>query len=195
MEPDERGRCPSDAKLLAAAADFLTDLGVLGALALVGQEVDDCLVDSLLVRGDPEHGVGKLNGGNLLAVHIDDIKLCHCVFLLYAFTLSWMVTTEPFGPGIAPLIAIRLFSASTLTMLRFWTVTRTAPMWPGRRLPLTRGTAGSGTVRTGMTCNRAGAVALTQAVLAKALDNALIALALAGAGQRQPCRPLRRHQP
>lgn len=32
-----------------------------------------------------------------------------------------------------------------------------------------------------MTCNRAGAVALTQAVLAKALDNALIALALAGA--------------
>ena len=32
-----------------------------------------------------------------------------------------------------------------------------------------------------MTCNRAGAVALTQTVLAKALDNALIALALAGA--------------
>ena len=43
------------------------------------------------------------------------------------------------------------------------------------------GRAGSGAVRTGMTCNRAGAVALTQAVLAKALDNALIALALAGA--------------
>ncbi len=36
-------------RLLAAAADFLADLGVLGALALVGQEVDDCLVDSLLV--------------------------------------------------------------------------------------------------------------------------------------------------
>ena len=35
-------------RLFAAAADFLADLGVLGALALVGQEVDDCLVDSLL---------------------------------------------------------------------------------------------------------------------------------------------------
>src|SRR5699024_9056663 len=117
-------------------AHFLADLGVLGALALVGQEVDDRLVDGLLVRGDPEDGVGKLNGGNFLAVHIDDIKFSHCVFLPYALTLSWMVTTEPFGPGMAPLTAIRLFSASTLTMLRFCTVTRTAPMWPGSFLPL-----------------------------------------------------------
>ena len=106
-------------RLFAAAADFLADLGVLGALALVGQEVDDCLVDSLLVRGDPEHGVGKLNGGNFLAAHINDIKFSHCVFLLYALTLSLTQTTEPFGPGMAPLMAIRLFSASTLTMLRF----------------------------------------------------------------------------
>ena len=106
-------------RLLAAAADFLADLGVLGALALVGQEVDDCLVDSLLVRGDSEHGVGKLNGGNFLAAHINDIKFSHCVFLLYALTLSLTQTTEPFGPGMAPLMAIRLFSASTLTTLRF----------------------------------------------------------------------------
>ncbi len=33
-----------------------------------------------------------------------------------------------------------------------------------------------------MTCHRAGAVALTQTVLAKALDNALVALALGDAG-------------
>ena len=70
-------------------------------------------------RGDPEHGVGKLNGGNFLAAHINDIKFSHCVFLLYALTLSLTQTTEPFGPGMAPLMAIRLFSASTLTMLRF----------------------------------------------------------------------------
>ena len=81
--------------------------------------VDDCLVDSLLVRGDSEHGVGKLNGGNFLAAHINDIKFSHCVFLLYALTLSLTQTTEPFGPGMAPLMAIRLFSASTLTTLRF----------------------------------------------------------------------------
>ena len=43
------------------------------------------------------------------------------------------------------------------------------------------GRGGSGTVRTGMTCNGAGAVALAQAMLAEALDNALVALALAGA--------------
>ena len=69
--------------------------------------------------GDPEHGVGKLNGGNFLAAHINDIKFSHCVFLLYALTLSLTQTTEPFGPGMAPLMAIRLFSASTLTTLRF----------------------------------------------------------------------------
>src|SRR5699024_4809695 len=43
------------------------------------------------------------------------------------------------------------------------------------------GRGGGGAVRTGMTGHRAGAVALAQAVLAEALDNALVALALAGA--------------
>ena len=45
----------------------------------------------------------------------------------YAFTLSRRTTVPPFGPGIAPLTAMRLFSASTLTTARFWTVTFSAP--------------------------------------------------------------------
>ena len=64
--------------------------------------------------------VGKLYAADLLALHIK-----HCYFrhsnssFPYAFTLSRMTTVPPFGPGIAPLIAMRLFSASTLTTCRF----------------------------------------------------------------------------
>ena len=36
----------------------------------------------------------------------------------------------PLGPGTAPLMAIRLFSASTLATVRFCTVTVSAPRWP-----------------------------------------------------------------
>ena len=45
--------------------------GVLGALTLVGQEVYHSNVDSLPVRGDTEHGVGKPDPANMLTVHID----------------------------------------------------------------------------------------------------------------------------
>src|SRR5699024_11582726 len=72
--------------LLAAARDFLADLGVLGALALVGQEVHDCDVNSLFIRGDAEHGVGKLDLADLFAVPIDYVKFCHCSFPSSAFT-------------------------------------------------------------------------------------------------------------
>ena len=124
-------------------------------------------MDSLLVRGDTEHGVGKLNGGNLLAVHIDDIKLCHCVFLLYAFTLSWMVTTEPFGPGDRTLDRDQIVLSIDFNDAQVLDGHADRTHVAGQTLALEHaGRAGSGTVRTGMTCNRAGAVALTQAVLA-----------------------------
>ena len=51
----------------------------------------------------PNTASEKLDLANMLTVHIDDIKLCHCAFLLYAFTLSWMVMMEPFrGRGPHP---------------------------------------------------------------------------------------------
>ena len=70
----------------------------------------------------------KVEIANMLTVHIDYVKLCHCSFPPYAFTLLARVTMVPLEPGTAPLTAIRLFSVSTLTTVRFCTVTRTKPM-------------------------------------------------------------------
>jgi hypothetical protein len=97
-------------RLAAAAGNFGAGLGALGALTLVGQEVDHGSVHYFLIRGDTEDGVGKLNIRDLLAAFVQNVKF-HLCFPPYAFTLSAMMITPPLGPGIAPLIAIRLFSA------------------------------------------------------------------------------------
>ena len=56
--------------LAAAAADLGTGQGGLGALALVGQVVDNRSVHDRAVGLDAEHGVGKLDLANGFAGHI-----------------------------------------------------------------------------------------------------------------------------
>ena len=115
--------------LTAAAADLGTGQSGLGALTLVGQVGDNRQVHGSLVGLNAEHGLGKLDLGNGFASHIKYRNLRHWYSSFpYAFLLSVRTTRPPLGPGIAPLTAIRLFSTSTLTTSRFWTVTCSEPM-------------------------------------------------------------------
>ena len=63
--------------LLAAAGDLSAGQCGLRALTAVGQMILDDVVDDGLVGLDAEHGLGKLNLADLLAVHVVNIGLKH----------------------------------------------------------------------------------------------------------------------
>ena len=84
-------------RLLAAAGNFHADLGVLGALTLVGRKFTTAMWTAFSFGVIPNNGVGKLDLANVLTVHIDYIKLCHCSFPPYAFTLLARVMMVPWN--------------------------------------------------------------------------------------------------
>ena len=63
--------------LLAAAGNLRAGQCGLRALTAVGQMILDDVVDDGLVGLDAEHGLGKLNLADLLAVHVVNIGLKH----------------------------------------------------------------------------------------------------------------------
>src|SRR5699024_5092729 len=103
-------------RLLAAAGNLRAGQSGLGALALAGQVILYHMEHDALVGLNSEYGLGQVDASDLFAGHIKYCYLRHSNSSFpYALTLSWMTTYPPLGPGTAPLIAIRLFSASTLT--------------------------------------------------------------------------------
>ena len=57
-------------RLAAAAGHFAARLGALRALTLIGEEIHNSRVHNFFIGSDAKDGVGKLNRGYLLAVHI-----------------------------------------------------------------------------------------------------------------------------
>src|SRR5690606_19041837 len=119
-------------RLLAAATYLRARLLGFGTLARTRQICRHNLMYQRLVEilaeGDFRHSDGSSRGS---------IEI-HPLIPLQAFALTAgrTITLEPGAPGTAPLISSRFFSASTRTTSRFWTVTRSAPMWPAIFLPL-----------------------------------------------------------
>src|SRR5712671_4979252 len=68
-------------------------------------------------------------------IHRSEFIIHHSAFLCLAAFFT--TTTLPFGPGTAPRIISKLFSASTLATVNPFTVMRASPMWPDERIPLT----------------------------------------------------------
>ncbi len=144
----------------------------------------------------PNTASEKLDLANMLTVHIDYVKLCHCSFPPYAFTLLARVTIVPLEPGTAPLDSDQIVLGVNLDNGQVLHGDAHKAHVAGQALAGEHASRGrSGTVRTCMTSNRAGAVALTQTVLAKALDNALVALALGNACNVNLVALLQRRQP
>src|SRR5699024_5171687 len=72
-------------RLAPAARDLGAGLRLVGALTSSGQLGDDDLVDERDVRGNGEHGCGKLRGAGLRAVRVDDVdgqRVGHLLCLL-----------------------------------------------------------------------------------------------------------------
>src|SRR5437016_10412949 len=83
----------------------------------------------MLVNRLREQLVGQRRRALLAAVGCEELRVHE--------SSRFFTTTRPFeGPGIAPLTRITCCSASTATTSRFLMVRFTAPMCPGRRLPL-----------------------------------------------------------
>ena len=119
--------------LLAAAGNFTAGLGALGALTAVGEVSHDHLMENGLVDGLTKYILGKLDIANDLTGNIVQCYVRHFFFPPY-FTVLFTVTMVPLAPGMAPLMSSRFRAASTRATSRFWTVTVSLPMWPGRRL-------------------------------------------------------------
>src|SRR6185436_20031589 len=105
-------------------------------------------VNQRFVEGHTKNGVGQLNFANFLAFQVYNFDCWHCeppspsrqprdrsVYFRFAAFLT--MTTLPFAPGTAPRIISKLFSASTWATVSPLIVTRTSPMCPEDRIPLT----------------------------------------------------------
>src|SRR5690606_30183220 len=57
-------------------------------------------------------------------------------YLPLLLTARRIISKPWFGPGTDPSISSRFRSVSTRITFKFWTVTRSFPMWPAMRMPL-----------------------------------------------------------
>src|SRR5690606_219720 len=123
-------------RLAATAADLAARLRLVRALTGSGQLCDDDLVDQrnadLL---DVEDLRGELDGTGLVARRRKDVNSAHRLPQAPLAAVRTR-TRPPFGPGTAPLMSSRPFSASTAWTVRFWVVTRSLPIRPAMRWPL-----------------------------------------------------------
>ena len=145
------------------------------------------LLAGLVVNRDFDHGL-VLSLSRCIVDFDDQLDSTDIHFA--AFTLAVMLLrtkrSPPFGPGRAPLISSRLFSASIFTSGWLRVVTWSMPMWPAMRTPflgLPRLAAPGGARR-----DRAGRAVLTLGAVRRALATEVVplhdageALALAGA--------------
>src|SRR5437867_12509492 len=116
--------------LLATAPHFAASLGCGRATACIGLLGNDGLMQHGGVRGDvpdPSIELGRRNdlAPQILNRHFHQAPIC---FLIR--------TRPPLGPGTVPLTATMFWLGSTRTTRRFFTVTRSRPMWPAILMPL-----------------------------------------------------------
>src|ERR1035437_1031098 len=112
-------------RLLATAAHLGAGLGVMGALAGVGELAEQRLVHHRGVDRAPEDRLGQLQLTGGRAGLVDDCDTGH--YSVSSRSLGRISTTPFLCPGPAPLSSSRLPSPSTRTTSRGRTVRRT---WP-----------------------------------------------------------------
>ena len=123
------GACPGRiyAGGISAAGNHAAGLGGVRALTGGSQLGHDDLVDQRdvsldLVGGVAEELGGRLNGASGLALAVSDVESNVCHDNQAPFTAVRTRTMPPLGPGMAPLMARTLFSASADMTVRLWTV-------------------------------------------------------------------------
>src|SRR5690606_17341056 len=109
-------------------------LGLVGALASGGELGHHHLVHQGLVRRRVEHVRRQLHRAGRAPVPPDHVHRGHAGASFR--TAERTSTSEPRGPGSAPLISSRSFSGSTACTVRFCAVYRTPPIRPAIRVPL-----------------------------------------------------------
>ncbi len=109
-------------RLAAATADLATSLGLVGALTGRSELRHDDLVHQRNADLRVEDLGRQLQAAGLVARGRQDVNGAHILHSPFAAVRTRM--RPPFGPGIAPLIRSRPFSASTACTVRFWVVTR-----------------------------------------------------------------------
>src|SRR5688572_18156948 len=116
--------------LVRTAPDLAARLGIGRALALICKLRDDRLVHDRPVRLHAKHPIVQVERADDLALDILHVHRGHRSTPRFLIMIS-----PPLGPGMAPRMAIRFRSASMRTISRFWTVTRSSPMWPAIFMP------------------------------------------------------------
>src|SRR5206468_2048478 len=143
-------------RLAATASHLAAGLGVVGALARRGELGDDDLVHQRDVDLDLEHLCRQLDGPDLLAGRGEDVDGAHLPAPFCGVLEAVRTSTRlPRGPGTAPLISTRPFSASTACTVRLNVVVRTWPIRPAIRTPLnTRAGVAQAPIAPGERCLR-----------------------------------------
>src|SRR5690606_32642081 len=121
-------------RLGTATAYLAAGLGLVRALPGGGELGHHHLVHQGLVRRRVEDVRRQLHRAGRAAVAPDHVNRGHAATAFR--TAERTSTSDPRGPGSAPLISSRSFSGSTACTVRFCTVKRTPPMRPAIRVPL-----------------------------------------------------------
>ena len=183
--------------LAATAADLAAGLGGVGALAGGGQLGDDDLVDQRDVDLDVEDLGRQLDRAGLLAGRRQDVdRVDDCGVARrsgfgrhdghFPFAAVRTRTRPPLGPGTAPLMSSRPFSASTAWTVRFWRGLAHVAHPAGHPHALEHPAGGGAAAdRAGLAVVAVGTVGGADAVEAVPLHDTGEALALGGARRRR----------